>query len=207
MMAAARVLAVAAFGAIAALMASEAQAEPFDVLTALDAPIEFTADYSLTANDQTWRGTVIHAPGREKREFATALGAQAILLRRDIDQAAVLWPERKWYLTTGLTALSGIVGGASALKLERHHDGADTVDGEKCARWVVEGGGFAGKMWFTQDGVLMRAVGLLHLRGRETSVSTQLAHLRRTAVDADEFELPMGYHGLSVNPSLLSKMN
>jgi hypothetical protein len=206
MIAATRFLAAAAFGTIAALGAAGARAEPIDVLDALDAPLEFTADYTLTANDQTWRGTVVHAPGREKREFATALGSQAILLRRDIDQAAVLWPDRKWYLTTGLKALSGLVGGTEALKLERHRDGTETIGGEKCARWMVEGG-FAGRMWFTQDGILMRAAGILRLRGRETAVSTQLAHIQRVAVDVDDFELPVGYHGLTVSPALLGKIN
>jgi hypothetical protein len=68
-------------------------------------------------------------------------------------------------------------------------------------------GGFAGRVWFSPDGILMRAVGLLHLRGRETSISTQLTHVRRTTVDADDFELPVGYHGLTVSPSILSTVN
>jgi hypothetical protein len=206
MIAAARFAAAIAFGAIAALGSTAVRAEPFDALDALDAPVEFKADYSLTANDQTWRGSVVHAPGREKREFATSLGSQQILLRRDIDQAAVLWPERKWYLTTGLTALSGLIGGVAALKLDRHRDGTETVGGEHCARWLVEGQ-FAGRMWFTSDGILMRAVGMMRLGGRDTAISTQLAHIRREAVDVDDFELPVGYHGLTVSPSLLSKIN
>jgi len=202
----ARVLAAMAFGATAAWAAPFAWAEPIDTLAALDAPLEFTADYSVTANNQTWRGTVVHAPGRERREFATALGSQAIMVRRDIDQAVVLWPERKWYLTTGLQALSGMIGGVDALKLDRRRDGSEMVGGENCTRWLVEGA-FAGRMWFTQDGILMRAVGLLHLRGRETEVSTQLAHIKRAPVDVDEFELPVGYHGLTVSPALLGKIN
>jgi hypothetical protein len=207
MRATARFLATMIVGAAAVLCVTPAVwAEPIDTLVALDAPLEFTADYSVTANDQTWRGTVIHAPGRERREFGTALGTQAIVIRRDIDQAVVLWPERKWYLTTGLQALSGMVGGAEALKLDRRRDGSEMVAGENCTRWLVEGG-FAGRMWFSHDGILMRAVGMLHLRGRETAISTQLAHLKREPVDADLFELPVGYHGLTVSPALLGKIN
>ena len=197
------VLSAAIVGSIAALQAS---AEPMDTLAALDAPLEYTADYSLTANGQTWRGTVVHAPGRDRREFGTTMGTQAIILRRDIDQAVVLWPDRKWYLTTSLTGLSGLFGGPEALTLERHRDGNEVVDGEKCSRWQAEGG-FTGRLWFTNDGILMRAVGMLRLKGRETSLSTQLAHVRRRVVDMDDFELPVGAHGLTVGPALLGKVN
>jgi hypothetical protein len=206
MMIGARLVAALIVGGASILAAGSGWSEPMDTLAALDAPLEYSADYSLTANDQTWRGTVVHAPGRERREFSTRLGTQAIVLRRDTDQAAVLWPDRKWYLTTSLSALSGLIGGTDALKLERHRDGNETVDGERCSRWTVEGG-FAGRLWFSADGILMRAVGMLRLRGRETSISTQLAHVKRAAVDADDFELPVGFHGLTVNPSLLDKVN
>jgi len=183
-----------------------AGADEMDVIAALDAPVDFTADYSLTADDQTWRGTIEHAPGRERREFATVLGSQAILLRRDIDQAAVLWPKRKWYLTTSLSKLARIVGGPAGITLDRRRDGSEFVSGERCSRWLVDGG-FAGRIWLSTDGILMRAAGILKLRGRETTVATQLAHVKRNAVDADEFELPLGYHGIPVSPSLLGQVD
>lgn len=181
-------------------------AEEIDALSILDAPLDFSADYSLTSDDQTWRGTIIHAPGRERRDFATALGVQAVLLRRDIDQAAVLWPERKWYLSTSLKALAGVFGGTEGVKFNRRRDGTETIGGERCARYLVEGD-FTGRVWFTSDGILMRAVGILRLKGRERTIATQLAHIKRRPIDVDDFELPLGYHGISVSPTLLGVGN
>jgi len=177
------------------------QAEPIDALALLDAPVEYTADYALTQDDQTWRGTVVHAAGRERRDFTTSLGTQAILLRRDTDQAVVLWPERKWYLSTSLNALTGLLGGTDRLQLERHADGAEAIGGERCERYRVSGI-FTGRIWLTRDGILIRAAGMLRIKGREHAFATQLVHLRRTAVDADAFELPIGYHGIPVPPRI-----
>jgi hypothetical protein len=179
-----------------------ASAEPADVLTLLDAPVEYTADYSLTQDDQTWHGTVVHASGRERRDFTTSLGTQAILLRRDTDQAAVLWPDRKWYLSTSLTALTGLLGGRNDFKVDRHGDGGETIGGERCDRYKVTGI-FTGRIWITHDGILMRAAGTIRLRGKDRAIATQLTHLHRAAVDPDSFELPLGYHGIPVNPRLL----
>ena len=195
-------LAAAVAGLICAGLANRTRAEQIDALTALDAPVQFKADYSVTANEQTWRGTVVHAPGRERRDFATILGSQAVLLRRDIDQAAVLWPKRKWYLTTSLHALAGIVAGPDGIKLDRRRDGKETIGDEHCTRWIADGG-FAGRLWYSADGILIRAAGVLRLKGRETPVVTQLAHVRRVAIDPDDFELPIGYRGIPVSPALL----
>jgi len=187
-------------------LAHAARAEQIDAFTALDAPVDFTAEYSLSADDQTWRGTVEHAPGRERREFGTVFGVQAVVLRRDTDQAVVLWPQRKWYLSTSLSALTAIMGGPDGVTLERHRDGNETVAGERCTRWLTEGG-FAGRLWYSVDGILMRASGVLRLKGRETAVVTQLAQVKRIVVDPDEFELPLGYHGIPVSPALLGEGN
>jgi hypothetical protein len=188
--------------AIAVAGPRPSDAEEIEALSILDAPLDFSADYSLTSNDQTWRGTIIHAPGRERRDFATALGVQAVLLRRDIDQAAVLWPERKWYLSTSLRALAGMFGGAEGVKFNRRRDGTETISGERCTRYQVDGD-FTGRVWFTSDGILMRAAGILRLNGRERTIATQLTHVKRGPIDADDFELPLGYHGISVSPTLL----
>jgi hypothetical protein len=186
---------------VSAVLAAPAQADPVDVLAWIDAPVDYSANYSFTEGDQTWNGTVVHAHNRERRDFATSLGAQALLMRRDTDQIAVLWPKRKFYLSTSLKALIHW-GGANDLTMNRHHDGIDIINDEPCIRYTVTGA-FNGRMWFTKDGILIRARGKLTTNGHERAVSTQLTHLKRGAVDADEFELPVGYHGIPVNPSML----
>jgi hypothetical protein len=195
-----RFLAILGFAAALAFTAP-AHADPVDVLAWIDAPVEYSANYSFTEGDQTWSGTVVHAPNRERRDFTTQLGTQALLMRRDTDQIAVMWPQRKFYLSTSLKALIRW-GGAGDLTMDRHHDGIDIINDEPCVRYTVTGA-FSGRMWFTKDGILMRARGKLTSNGHERAISTQLTHIKRGAVDADEFELPIGYHGIPVNPSML----
>ena len=197
-----RLAAILALGLALLLAPRLGRAEPIDAMSLLDAPVQYTADYSLTQDSQTWRGTVIHAAGRERRDFTTAFGTQAILLRPDIDEIAILWPDRKWYISTSLKALTGLLGGTSDLILDRRADGSEIIGGERCRRYRVTGI-FTGRIWQTKDGILMRAAGTVRIRGRERAISTQLTHLRRTTVDADAFELPLGYHGIPVSPSLL----
>ncbi len=63
--------AVLGLGAALFLAPSSGRADPIDLLAAMDAPVEYTADYTLTEGDQTWRGTIVHAPQRERRDFTT----------------------------------------------------------------------------------------------------------------------------------------
>lgn len=191
----------AALGFALLVAAPAARAEPVDVIAWIDAPVEYRADYALTEGDQTWHGTVVHAPKRERRDFTTAIGTQAILMRRDTDQIAILWPQRHWYLSTSLNALLHWGGGGN-LMADRHHDGVEIIENEPCVRFTVTGA-FNGRMWFTKDGIMIRARGKIAVNGHEREIATQLTHLKREPVDADDFELPVGYHGLPVDPSLL----
>jgi hypothetical protein len=182
------------------LPALPVHAEKIDALALLDAPLEFTADYTLAADGEHWRGTVTHAPGRERREFETALGGQAVIVRRDTDQAVVIWPRRKWYISTSLRALEGLVGGADGLELDRHREGSETVNGERCVRWRVAGG-FTGEMWLTADGIVAKAIGIVRWQGKEMHIVTELAHIKRAAVDPDAFDPPADFFGVPVDLS------
>ncbi|HEY1719609.1 MAG TPA: hypothetical protein VGG27_00060 [Magnetospirillaceae bacterium] len=197
-----RLLIAFGFAAACLTVSVVARAEPIDALAAIDAPVEYKADYALTEGEQTWHGTVVHAPQRERRDFTTSMGTQALLMRRDSDLIAVIWPDRKWYLSTSLQALVQLGAAHGNLNLDRKKDGVETIGGEPCTRYKVEGA-FTGKMWFTKDGILMRAAGTMAIGGHPRTISTQLSHLKRGAVDADDFELPIGYHGIPVSPNLL----
>ena len=73
--------------------ASAASAQMSIALNALDlvdAKVDYQADYALTSGTQHFHGKVIHAPARERWEFTTGSGQQVLLLRRDIDEAAML---------------------------------------------------------------------------------------------------------------------
>ena len=60
-------------------------AEP--ALDVLDAPVPFTAHFYVSSDKGDYQGQVWHVPGRERRDFDTAGGAQAVLLSRDGDAA------------------------------------------------------------------------------------------------------------------------
>jgi len=146
----------------------------------------------------------------QRRDVHMAKGDQVYILRRDRDQALVIYPSRKWYIALGLRALGDLMGGVEHLQLERERGFADRVDGVAVTRSVVRGesaaqagsGSFEGTAWLTQDGILMRLEGQLHADGKTTPVYMELRHLKIGPVSAKSFELPDGYHGLD-----LSKVN
>lgn len=173
----------------------------------LDAKVQYTAAFYLdVAGQGSYHGSVVHAPGRERREFDTHQGHQALLLRRDIDEATMMWPERKWYLTTSFTAVAQLVGGFDGLTLDRRKTGTEVVGGETCTRFEVTGaqsqggeGDFEGRMWFTRDGILMKAVGTVRFSGRDTRIETGLSSLRRINADPAAFTPPSDYKGMPLD--------
>jgi hypothetical protein len=197
-------LLVAAF----ALISLPVCAEPISAALLLDAKVDYSADFALTSGNGTYRGVVVHAPGRERREFQTATGRQVLLLRRDIDQATMMWPERKWYVSTSFTAVAGLVGGFEELTLDRRVAGRETVAGEATTRYDVtgtsdRGGSVNGRMWLTKDGILMKASGHVTFDGRDTPFDMALMNLRRIKSDPTAFVLPADYKGVPLD---LSKM-
>jgi hypothetical protein len=92
-------------------VASAQMSIALNALDLVDAKIDYQADYALTSGTQHFHGKVIHAPARERWEFTTGSGQQVLLLRRDIDEAAMLWPERRWYMSTTFTMMSDLLGG------------------------------------------------------------------------------------------------
>ena len=173
----------------------------------LDPRQDYTADFSLRTGAQGgFHGRVIHALGRERREFGALGGPQILLLRRDLDEASMLWPERHFYLTTSFSQVSTLVGGFESIMLDRRKEGAETIEGEVCTRYAVsgtsaQGGAFKGKMWFTRDGIMMRANGSVRFQGKETNLETSLSHLQRIKSDPSAFVRPSDYTGMPLNLS------
>jgi hypothetical protein len=182
----------------------EGRAAAVGVADLLDAKVDYAADFYLVSDNGRFQGTVVHAPGRERRDFGTPSGPQALLLRRDIDQAAVLWPARKWYVSTSFLSVAALVGGLDGVTLDCQAEGHDQIEGEATTRYRLNGnssggGDFHGRMWFTRDGILMKLVGLVAFGGRQMSVETGLSHVRRTKTDANAFALPSDYKGLPID--------
>lgn len=167
-----------------------------NALDLVDAKIDYQADYALTSGNQHFHGHVIHAPGRERWEFTTGSGPQVLLLRRDIDEAAMLWPERRWYMSTSFSMMSTMMGNLGTDLLHGREAGIERLNGETVTRYHVDKGSFVGDLWRTQDGILVKAAGTVTYNGSPTAGELVLSNVRRVKADPSQFVRPEGYFGI-----------
>ncbi|HSV29113.1 MAG TPA: hypothetical protein VLL76_06125 [Candidatus Omnitrophota bacterium] len=173
-------------------------------LDLLDAPVPYTAQFRVASDRGVYHGTVWHAPGRERREFDTQGGGQALLLRRDTDSAYLMKPGGRWYVGLALSAAAGLAGGLDGMIVKRTRVKDDTVAGIRATQYRVDataakGGRFDGDAWFTKDGIMVKAVGTVHTPGgKRMPVETSLSGLKLGAVDERKFELPAGWLGMDL---------
>lgn len=181
-------------GAATAVSAQMSLAE--NALDLVDAKIDYQADYALTSGNQHFHGKVIHAPGRERWEFTTGSGQQVLLLRRDIDEAAMLWPERRWYMSTTFTMMANLLGGLGTEVLHARESGIERINGETVTRYHVDKGAFTGDLWRTSDGILIKAAGVVTYQGSPTPGELVLSNLHRGKTDPSLFVRPPDYFGI-----------
>lgn len=194
---------VVAIGALC-VRVPEGRAATAAIPDLLDAQVDYTAEFYLISDKGRFQGSVIHAPGRERRDFDASGGRQALLLRRDIDQAVLLWPERKWYVSTSFLSVANLVGGFDGVSVDRKAEGQEKISGEMTTRYEVSGssaggGSFQGRMWFTRDGILMKLAGKVIFSGRQIPIETGLSNLLRVKADAAAFVLPSDYKGVPLD--------
>lgn len=185
---------------VAAAWALPAAAEP--ALDLLDARVPYAADFTVTSGRGTYTGQVWHMPGMERRDFATAAGGQALIVRRDQDAAYLLKPAGRWYVALGLRAVGVLAGGIDAMTAERRKVRDETVGGIPATRWKVKAGGprggFDGEMWTSRDGIVVKAAGRLGDGADAEPVEMALSGLKVGPVDARLFELPSGWLGMDL---------
>jgi hypothetical protein len=179
------------------------------VASLLDGPTDYAADFYVVSDKGRFQGSTVHAPGRGRWSFETQGGRQTLLLRRDTNQAAMLWPERKWYLSTSFQAIAALVGGFDGVMVDSRATGQDVVGGEPTTRYEVsgasgQGGHFHGRIWLSRDGILMKLVGRVSFAGQENKVETGLSHVLRVKADPAAFELPADYSGLPLDFSKIA---
>ena len=174
-------------------------------LDLLDVAVSYSADFTVESDQGRYNGKVWHMPGREKRQFVTRDGEQALLLRRDTDSAYLLKPGGKWYVGLGLSAVGSLAGGIDQLTVERTRLGQGSVAGLAAIHYRVKALGpkssrFDGEAWFSaKEGILLRAKGVLRdARGGENEVETTLSNVRLTALDESVFEPPQGWFGMDL---------
>jgi len=191
------------FAALAVILAASPAMAGEDAFDLLDAPVSYSAHFSVSSDKGTYEGNVWHAPGRERRDFGTVDGGQAVLLRRDKDAAYLIAPSRRWYVGFGLRAAAALAGGLDGLSVERKKVRDEVVGGLKTTRYKVNasggGGRFDGDAWFTRDGILVKAAGTLTGKGGNPSrVETSLSDVAVGPVDEAMLNLPAGFFGLDL---------
>lgn len=195
---------LAAVVAVAVMILAMGPAAAESVLDLLDAKVPYQAQFYVDDGKQVYRGTVWHAPGRQRRDFDTQGGGQAVLLRRDTDRAYLMKPSGRWYVGLNLPAAAALAGGLDAMSVERTRLKAETVAGIRATKFRIaavaaQGGRFDGDAWFSTDGILVKAKGILSQpNGGTAAVETGLERLKIGAVDERLFELPAGWLGLDL---------
>ncbi len=164
----------------------------------LDPPLSYGADYKLVTDKGRYLGNVVHAPGRERREWATKTGRQILIVRRDSDAIFILLPMLKSYLSHKLSVFSGLIGNPNALRIEMIEDGRENLSGITTTRYRAQGaepkgGRFAGKLWLSKSGLMVKADGLTSFDGQETAIEYALSNPDFGTVDPELFEPPEGY--------------
>lgn len=177
-------------------MASAQMSFALNALDLVDAKVDYQADYALTSGTQHFHGHVIHAPGRERWEFTTGSGPQVLLLRRDIDEAAMLWPEKRWYMSTSFAMMTTMLGDIGTEPLRGRESGLEKLNGENVTRYRVDKGPFVGDLWRSQDGILIKAAGTVTYNGTPTAGELVLTNVRRVKADTGLFVRPPDYFGL-----------
>jgi hypothetical protein len=192
-------MAVASMMVAALLLANPTAAQMSIAMNALDlvdSKVEFSADYALHSGKQFYTGKVTHAPHRERWEFLNGSTPQILLLRRDLDEATMVWPERRFYMAASFSLAASLMGGLDSEILRGREAGIEMINGEVATRYHVDKGLFIGDLWRSQDGILVKARGRLSYNGQPTDGELLLTNLRRGRADPSVFLRPEGYSGL-----------
>lgn len=175
-----------------------------NALDLLDPPVSYSAEFTLNTDKGPYRGQVWHAPGRERRQYATRSGEQVLLVRRDLDAVYLLKPAARWYVAMNLGAALTLAGSEGALSVERRLLREERVGAQAASRYRVrvtgaEGRDFEGDAWFTPKGILVRADGAsTGVDGRIRRIDTTLTRLRQGPVDPALFDIPQGWLGVDL---------
>jgi hypothetical protein len=172
-------------------------------LDVLDAAVPYTADFTLSSDRGTYRGHVWHQPGKERRDFETSGGGQAVIIRRDADVAYLLKPSARWYVGLGLQAVGVLAGGLDGWQVDMRKLRDETVAGVHATRWKAKAqgpkGGFDGDLWTNREGIVVKASGTVASAGGDgTPVEMTLSKVKLGPVDDAWFEPPSGWFGMDL---------
>lgn len=180
------------------MIATEALADRRKAVELLDAPVSYQANYVFLSGGKTFRGQVKHAPGRERRDWNDAMGAQAMVIRRDTDTVFFLAPMLRMYLAAGYQETAAAFGDIESLTLDLTAEGTERMAARSARRFRAKGQSpsgatFSGTLWISSEGILLKATGMLQDQTGEQSFETELSDIRMGNVDSQAFEPPKGF--------------
>jgi hypothetical protein len=147
-------------------------------------------DFGTTHIDST-----VNADGqKERRTFDTKAVQQTVLIRHDQGKAYLIIPA----FNTAMSMDNGQIPGGYDLEMLQTipvtAEGTETIDGVKATRYAVSGqsaqGSFAGQVWSTADGIILKVDGTAQHDGKTTPVKIILANLHIRPQDPALFEVP-----------------
>jgi hypothetical protein len=173
-------------------------------LDLLDAKVSYTATYQATDGKGEYGGRVWHQFGRERRDVEIKGGTQAVLLRRDMDDAYLINATGKWYVAVNFQAALSLVGGLDGMKVSRKSMGADMVEGQSATRYHIiasreDGRQFVGDIWVLASGVPVKVEGSeSEPGGKITDVELVQFNIKVGPVAPEQMEVPTGYMGVNL---------
>ncbi len=169
------------------------------VLDLLDPATPYTAAFTVHSDKGDFSGIVRHAKGRERRDWATKDGGQALYLNRAEDAAVLLKPTGKWYVGLSLSAVARLAGGLDSLTVQRAKLGEDATAGVRATHYRITAQSFEGEAWFSKEGIPLRIQGTLTAPdGRAQWVETELSDVRIGVVDQSWLGIPPGFFGMDL---------
>ena len=161
-----------------------------------DAAVAYRADRVLSVGSQSFPGTLIAIPGRQRHE-QTIAGIEQVAI---FDFAAA----RGYFIVPAVTAYLEFPIGPALRELSDPQvvgaaEGRAEVNGVETTKYRVDhqaadGTRIEGHVWLTRDGIPMRGKGaVIESDGKSTPVSWELSNLREGPQDRKLFEPPTGY--------------
>ena len=163
-----------------------------------DAKVGFSADRTLVIDGHTYTGKIWAMPGKERHEQAIQAFRPVFLLHAGNPLGEVVLPQLKTIVAFIMPPELRLFASAD---LTRHPVGRDTVEGVPTTKYAIDEtvpeGHATGTLWLSRDGIAMKLTGTLTaIKGKVSTVSWLLSHVKIGPQPAALFEEPQGYSKL-----------
>lgn len=171
----------------------------------------YSADSTIQTGDLRISGRVWHDHGRERREMNVQGVTQVVIMRPDRNLAYMIMPQ----MNSGFEMDFGAAGIPSPEQMMNGLDpvaeGHETVEGLDTTRYHVtgnasDGSAVEGRVWVTEDGIVVRFEGSAQHQGQTQHVRMTLQNIVRGAQDAALFEPPAGIRLMRMDPNMMRQL-